>query len=124
GTDAIDESGGAERAGAYNPVRGARVIAYAKAFLDRSVPLTQGSYADVTALTIEGGRLRARLGEATFSGLADAAQLVGWQGDPAAPRAILLRRNGLHLEIQIDRSHRIGAGDAAGIKDVLLEAAL
>ncbi len=123
GTDVIDEADGASRAGGYNPVRGAKVIAYAKAFLDRSVPLAGASYADVTAFAVRDGQLVATTasGEAT---LATPAQFAGHGGDASAPGAILLKHNGLHIEIQIDRAHQIGGSDPAGIRDVLLEAAL
>jgi len=124
GTDAIAEAGGAERSGGYNPVRGERVVAHANAFLDKSVPLAQGSYADVTALSIRDGQLHATLASGSEIGLKDAAQCLGFNGQADAPSAILLRNNGLHVEIQVDRTHAIGSVNPSGIKDVLLEAAL
>jgi malate synthase len=127
GTDAIAETDGAEKSGpggrGYNPVRGAKVIAFARQVLDEAAPLASGSHKDASAYRVEDGRLVVTLGGAT-TGLADAAQFVGYQGDAGAPSAVLLRHHGLHLEIQIDRSTPIGAGDAAGISDVVLEAAL
>ena len=124
GTDAIAESGGAERSGGYNAVRGERVVAYANAFLDKAAPLAQGSYSDVTALSIRDGKLHAALASGSEIGLKNAAQCLGYNGDADAPAAIVLVNNGLHVEIQIDRSHPIGSENPSGIKDVLLEAAL
>lgn len=124
GTDAIAEADGAERSGGYNPVRGERVVAHANAFLDKAVPLAQGSYSEVTALSIKSGALHATLASGSEIGLRDAAQCLGFNGDAASPSAILLSNNGLHIEIQVDRSHPIGSENPSGIKDVLLEAAL
>jgi malate synthase len=123
GTDVIPEDDGAERAGGYNPVRGAKVIAFARDFLDRYFPLASGSHTDATAYRIVDGALTVSLGEGE-SALADPAQFRGYQGDAAAPSAVLLAHNGLHAEIQVDREHPIGRDDAAGVKDVVLEAAL
>jgi len=124
GTDAISEDGGAERAGGYNPVRGAKVIAFARQFLDQAAPLASGSHAQATAYRVEAGRLVVALQGGTTTGLADAAQFTGFQGEAAAPAGILLAHNGLHIDIRIDRSTPIGAGDTAGVADVVLEAAL
>jgi malate synthase len=124
GTDAIAESDGAGRGGPYNPVRGALVITRAKAFLDEAVPLANGRYADVAAFAVVDGGLVVTLQDGGRTALREPAQLAGYRGDAAAPGAILLRHHGLHLEIQIDRAHPIGGGDPAGIRDVLLEAAL
>ena len=124
GTDAIAEDHGAERAGAYNPVRGARVIARARAALDQAAPLATGSHADATGYTVVAGKLAVALKNGSSTGLADAAQLVGYQGEAGAPTAILLVHNGLHIDIRIDRSTTIGRFDAAGVADVVLEAAL
>ncbi|MEL4177488.1 malate synthase G [Roseateles sp. PN1] len=124
GTDAISEADGAEKAGRYNPVRGAKVIAYARQVLDQAAPLAQGSHKDATGYRIEGGQLQVSLAGAAVTGLADAAQFVGYQGEASAPHSVLLRHNGLHLDIQIDRSTAIGASDAAGVSDVVMEAAL
>ena len=123
GTDAIPETGGAEKGGGYNPVRGARVIAFARQVLDQAAPLAAGSHAQATAYRVEGGQLRVSLGAQT-TGLADAAQFVGYQGAAEAPNSVLLVHNGLHLDIRIDRSTPIGKSDAAGVADVTLEAAL
>ena len=124
GTDVIPEDGGAERAGGYNPVRGDRVIAWAREFLDQAVPLATGSHADATAYGIEDGRLQVSLADGGSVGLANPEQLRGYLGDAAQPSSILLRRNGLHIEIQVDRSHPVGQTDAAGVKDVVLESAV
>ena len=124
GTDVIPPHNGAERTAAYNPVRGARVIAYAREFLDNHCPLARGSHSEARAYAIVDHGLRVALPEGEDSPLADPAQLRGYCGEPAAPTSVLLRHNGLHVEIQIDRNHPIGAGDSAGVKDVVLEAAL
>ncbi|WP_433885516.1 malate synthase G [Pseudomonas vranovensis] len=124
GTDAISEAGGAEKGKGYNKVRGDKVIAFARAFLDESAPLAAGSHADSTAYRIEGGKLVVALKGGSNSGLRDDAQLIGYQGGASAPTAILLKHNGLHFEIQIDASTPVGQTDAAGVKDVLMEAAL
>ncbi|OLU34182.1 malate synthase G [Pseudomonas sp. PA15(2017)] len=124
GTDAISERGGAERGKGYNRVRGDRVIATARAFLDEGAPLATGSHAEVTGYRIEGSKLLVTLANGDISGLRDADQLVGFQGEAAAPIAILLKHNGLHFEIQIDAASPIGSTDAAGVKDVLMESAL
>ncbi|RWK57413.1 malate synthase G [Mesorhizobium sp.] len=123
GTDAIPETDGAEKGGRFNPVRGAKVIAWAKGFLDESVPLTTGKWAGVNGLSVANGMLR--LGEgAGASTLADPKQFAGYRGDADNPEAVLLTRNGLHIEIVIDRSNQIGKTDPAGIADVVLESAL
>ncbi|MNZ18606.1 Malate synthase G [compost metagenome] len=124
GTDAISEAGGAEKGKGYNKVRGDKVIAFARAFLDESAPLAAGSHVDSSAYRIEGGKLVVALKGGSNSGLRDDAQLIGYQGDASAPTAILLKHNGLHFEIQIDASTPVGQTDAAGVKDVLMEAAL
>ena len=124
GTDVIPEDGGAERGGAYNPVRGARVIAHARAFLDRHFPLAAGSHADASAYTVSGGELRVALGDGRSSGLAAPEQCRGYRGDAGAPEAVLLAHNGLHAELVIDRDGAIGRSDAAGVQDLVLEAAL
>jgi malate synthase len=124
GTDAISEADGAERSGAYNPVRGAQVIAFARRVLDQAAPLAGASHKDVAGYRIEGGRLVVDLIAGGSALLSDAAQFVGYQGNPAAPSAVLLVHNGLHLDLQIDRSTPIGQSDAAGVSDLVLEAAL
>jgi malate synthase len=123
GTDALPETDGATRGHGYNPVRGAHVVAKAREVLDGAVPLAQGSHAEAKAYSIVGGKLSvARDGGAT--GLADPAQLAGWTGAADAPSAVLLRHNGLHLELHIDRSHLVGKDDPAGLADVVMEAAV
>jgi malate synthase len=124
GTDAIPETDGAEKGGRYNPVRGAKVIAFARGVLDQAAPLAQGSHRDVTAYAVDGGALVATLQGGARTGLAEPAQFVGYQGEAAAPSSVLLVHHGIHLDIQIDRSTPIGKTDAAGIADVVLEAAL
>ena len=124
GTDVISEADGAERAGGYNPVRGAKVIAYARAVLDQAAPLQAGSHADATGYSVHAGKLSVTLKDGHHTGLADATQFVGYQGEATAPSSVLLVHNGLHLDIQIDRSTAIGSADAAGIADLVIEAAL
>lgn len=124
GTDAISEEGGAEKGRGYNKVRGDRVIAFARAFLDEAAPLAAGSHVDSTSYKIVDGVLIVGLKGGSNTGLRDDAQLIGFQGDASAPTAILLKHHGLHFEIQIDASSPVGQTDAAGVKDVLMEAAL
>ncbi len=113
GTDAI---AGAASGPGYDPARGAEVIGWAKAFLDRAVPLAQGSHADVSGYAVTDGTLR--------PALADPAAFIGYRGEASAPSAVLLRHNGLHIELVLDRAHPIGKGDPAGLADVVLESAL
>ena len=120
GTDAMGE---APQPGGYDPVRGAKVIAWARHFLNQAAPLAGGSHADVTAYRVEGGQLLAQTAGGALH-LADPALLAGYRGDAAAPSAILLRHNRLHIEIVIDRNHAIGKTDAAGVADLLIEAAI
>ncbi len=122
GTDAIPATPGDTGQG-YNPERGRAVIARARAFLDAAAPLAQGSHAEATGYTVENGQLRIALPSGA-AGLKNPAQFAGYQGDARSPSAVLLKHNGLHFEIQIDRAHAIGATDAAGVKDVLMEAAV
>ena len=124
GTDVIPEEGGAERAGGYNPVRGERVIAWAKHFLNTHCPLSTGDHSQATAYTVVNGALQVVLSGGQISSLATPAQFRGYQGEGNAPTSILLRHNGLHIEILIDPLSPIGASDPAGVKDVVLEAAL
>jgi len=123
GTDALGEEHGLEPGSPYDPRRGARVIARARAFLDQAAPLAQGSHAEATAYRVVDGRLQVGLGQ-TRTGLKHPERFAGYQGALDNPSAILLRNHGLHVEIQIDRTHPIGKTDGAGVKDVLLEAAL
>ena len=124
GTDAIPETDGAERAGAYNPVRGAKVIAFARQVLDQAAPLAGASHRDATGYRVENGRLVVSLSGGATTGLAEPGQFAGYQGDAAAPSSVLLAHHGLHLDLQIDRSTAIGKTDAAGIADVVMESAL
>ncbi len=125
GTDAIsDENGASAAAGGYNPVRGEKVIGYARGFLDGAVPLEGAAHKDVQAYKIKEGKLEADLKDGSKTVLKDSGKLVGYNGSPDEPEAILFKNNGLHFEIQIDRSHPIGKDDAAGVKDILMEAAL
>ena len=124
GTDAISEADGAEKGKGYNPVRGAKVIAYARNVLDQAAPLVGASHKDATGYAVDGGKLVVGLAGGKTTGLVDAAQFVGYQGSAAAPSSVLLQHHGLHLDIQIDRNTAIGKTDAAGISDVVLESAL
>jgi len=124
GTDVISQDGGAERAGAYNPVRGDKVIAYARDFLNRHCPLSTGSHREAKAYTVVNGALQVVLTDGQISSLAQPDQFQGYTGETNSPTSILLRHNGLHIEIQIDPASPIGATDLAGVKDVVLEAAL
>ncbi len=124
GTDAIAETGGAEKGNGYNPVRGAKVIAFARNLLDQAAPLAGASHTDATGYSVTGGKLVISLAGGKTTGLADPAQFVGYQGEAASPSAVLLKHNGLHIDIRIDRGTEIGRADAAGIADVVLEAAL
>ena len=124
GTDVIPTDGGAGRDGPYNPVRGDRVIAYARELLDRHAPLTVGSHSDVVAYRVAAGALAVELADAAATGLAPGAHLAGYTGDPNDPDSVLLRRNGLGIEIILDRNHPVGAIDRAGVADIHLEAAL
>ncbi|ESY93252.1 MULTISPECIES: malate synthase G [unclassified Mesorhizobium] len=123
GTDAIPETDGAEKRKGFNPARGAKVIAWAKDFLDQSVPLTSAKWAGVNGLSVANGALKLSAGAGSTT-LADPRQFVGYRGDAANPQAVLLVKNGLHVEIVIDRDNQIGRTDPAGIADVILESAL
>ncbi|RJS61993.1 malate synthase G [Bacillus sp. PK3_68] len=124
GTDAIPETDGAEKTGGYNPIRGERVIAFARDFLDQAVPLEKGSHKESVKYAIEGGELIVTLESGGQTRLKHKEQLQGFCGEAGAPSAVLLKNNGIHLEIQIDKNDPIGRTDAAGVKDVLMEAAL
>jgi malate synthase len=142
GTDAISEADGATRGNSYNPVRGKKVFQWTKRFLDEIAPLASGSHAQVRGYAVQEGQLAVSLesveatwlgsvvhliglgGSGKLVGLANPSQFVGYRGNPSEPRAILLKHNGLHVEIQIDDRHYIGKADIAGVADVLLEAAI
>ncbi|WLD94445.1 malate synthase G [Alkalihalobacillus sp. AL-G] len=124
GTDVISEEDGADKKGSYNPVRGAKVISFAKDFLDQTAPLAKGTHKGVTAYSIVGGQLSASLSNGATTGLKDESQFAGYQGYTDEPEAVLLKNNGIHLEIQIDRDHPIGQSDRAGVKDILMESAM
>jgi malate synthase len=124
GTDLISEEGGATKAGDYNPIRGAKVVAYAHQFLDESAPLAKALYRDVVAYSVVDKKLSVKLKDGSTTGLVDEKQFVGYKGDAATPSSILLRNNGIHIDIEIDKAKTIGAADPAGVNDVVLEAAL
>ena len=128
GTDVLPESDGATKAGpngeSYNPVRGAKVIEYARHVLDRCAPLKKGSHLDSTAYRVVDGALAVTLRNGQTVGLKTPAQFVGHQGQAGAPSAVLLSHHGLHLDLRIDAAHPIGKGDAAGVADLVIEAAL
>jgi malate synthase len=142
GTDAISETDGATRGGSYNPARGNKVFQWSKRFLDEIAPLANGSHAQVRGYAVQEGRLAVSFesmeatwlesfvqliglgGSGKLVGLVNPSQFVGYRGNPSEPRAILLKHNGLHVEIQIDNRHYIGKADIAGVADVLLEAAI
>ena len=124
GTDAISEEDGAERSGGYNPARGAKVIEFARNFLNETTPLANGCHKDATSYSIKDGKLAVTLAGGSETGLQDEAQLVGYNGEQSAPDAILLVQNGMHFEIKIDRNSQIGSTDAAGVSDLIMESAL
>ena len=119
GTDAIAEADGAERGAAYNPVRGAKVIARGRALLDLAAPLANGSHADALAYKVENGALTVETGGGATV-LKQPEKFVGYRGNPASPSAILLKNNGLHLEIVIDPASAIGKTDKAGVADIII----
>ncbi|SFU93297.1 malate synthase G [Halomonas korlensis] len=124
GTDAISEEDGAEKGSSFNPKRGEKVIGYARGVLDRAAPLATGSHHDAVKYVLRDGHLVVSLEGGRETGLKDPGKLVGFNGAAESPEAILLVNHGLHLEIQIDPSHPIGKTDPAGVKDVIVEAAL
>ncbi|SHS01695.1 malate synthase [Mycobacteroides abscessus subsp. abscessus] len=124
GTDVISEEGAASKTGAYNPIRGEKVISFAKQFLDQTAPLQEGSHSDVTNYHFQEGQLIMTLINGIKTQLKNQEQFVGYQGGTENPSAILLKNNDLHFEIQMDRQSSIGASDAAGVKDIVMESAL
>ncbi|HEY0146363.1 MAG TPA: malate synthase G, partial [Methylovirgula sp.] len=124
GTDAISSADGGERGKGYNKIRGARVVTWGKEFLDASVPFVGASYLDVAGLRVGNGKLIATLADGSETGLKNPAQLRAYRGQADAPTAVLLRNNGLHIELVVDRASRIGGDDPAGVADILIEAAL
>ena len=124
GFDVIDEADGAEKGKGYNPKRGAKVIAFARNFLNETFPLASGSHVDSTLYAVENGQLVVTLKNGDKVGLAKPEQFVGYTGDAAAPTGVLLKNNGLHVEIQVDASHQVGKDDLAHVKDLLVEAAV
>ena len=124
GTDVISEEGGADKGGAYNPIRGDKVIDFSKNFLNEMAPLTNGMYQDITAFQINDGSLEITLSNQSKVSLSDTNQFLGYLGDAENPSGILLKNNNLHAEIQIDNKDSIGKDDPAGIKDILLESAV
>ena len=124
GTDAIPETNGAEKGKGYNPVRGAKVIAYARNVLEQAAPLATGAHKDATGYSVANGQLTVTLKDGSVTGLQNPALFVGYQGAAETPSSVLLRHNGIHIDIRIDRSTVIGKEDAAGISDLVVEAAL
>jgi malate synthase len=124
GTDVLPETDGADKGRGYNPVRGAKVIAYARQVLDQAAPLATGSHAEASGYAVVDAQLAVTLTDGTVTGLRDHSAFAGYQGATSAPTSVLLVHNGLHLDIQIDRSTTIGKSDAAGVSDVIVEAAL
>ena len=124
GTDMISEDDGADRGGAYNPVRGDKVINFSKNFLNDYLPLTEGRYQDVVSFQISNGDLEISLSDQSKTSLKNDSAFVGFKGDESNPESILLKNNDLHVEIKIDRNDSVGSTDPAGIKDVFLESAV
>jgi malate synthase len=124
GTNAIPETDGADRTSGYNPVRGGKVIAWAREFLDVAAPLVSGSHVESASYLVDGDALSVQLGDGTLVRLAQPEKFVGYRGDKCAPTSVLLRNHGLHIAIQIDRTSEIGASDPAGVSDIVLESAV
>ncbi|MGE8522363.1 MAG: malate synthase G, partial [Acinetobacter pseudolwoffii] len=124
GFDVISEEDGAEKGKGYNPKRGEKVVAFAKNFLDETFPLAQGSHADATQYAVDRNALVVKLKDGSTTTVADSAKFVGFNGEASAPTEIVFKNNGLHVIVQIDATSPIGQTDAAGVKDVVLEAAV
>ena len=124
GTDMISEEGGAERGGAYNPVRGDKVIEFSKSLLNETIPLSQGTYQEVTSFQVNDGNLEVTLSDQSKVGIKDQNKFIGFRGESDNPSGILFKNNKLHIEIQVDREDSVGKDDAAGIKDILIESAV
>lgn len=124
GTDVIDETGGAERGGPYNPVRGDKVVAWGRDFLDRHFPLDGSSHKSATKYSVNNGALEVSIGDGQSVGIAQPGQFIGFTGSPEAPGSVLLQKNGLTCEILIDADHNIGKTDPANVADLLLESAV
>ncbi|MBV1932657.1 MAG: hypothetical protein KUG71_13180 [Porticoccaceae bacterium] len=124
GNDVIPETDGADKGPGYNSVRGAKVIAYGRQFLDQNLPLNSGSHADATGYQVKDGQLIVTDSSAKQSKLRNGEQFVGYLGESDNPSSVLLKNNGLHVEIQFDSSHNVGKDDLAGIKDIVLESAI
>ena len=124
GTDMISEEGGAERGGAYNPIRGDKVIEFSKSLLNETIPLSQGTYQEVTSFQVNDGNLEVILSDQSKVGIKDQNKFIGFRGESDNPSGILFKNNKLHIEIQVDREDSVGKDDAAGIKDILIESAV
>ncbi|WP_342807248.1 malate synthase G [Alteromonas sp. M12] len=124
GTDVISEENGAHKSGPYNSVRGQKVIEHGRHWLDVAAPLEKGSHQNVTAYSIEQSTLICKLDNGEQTQLSDTDQYIGFIGEVGDPTSIILIHNGLHIELQFDRSHPVGAADPSGLKDIVLEAAL
>ena len=124
GTDMISEERGAERGGAYNPVRGDKVIEFSKSLLNETIPLSQGTYQEVTSFQVNDGNLEVILSDQSKVGIKDQNKFIGFRGESDNPSGILFKNNKLHIEIQVDREDSVGKDDAAGIKDILIESAV
>ena len=124
GSDILSDQDGATKVGPYNPIRGAKVVSYVRDFLDQAIPLAKGSHHEVVTYTVDGNKLVVKLKDGTTTGLKDEKQLVGYQGQTSNPSSLLLRNNGIHIDIQIDKTKTIGSNDVAGVNDIVMEAAL
>lgn len=124
GTDVISEENGAEQTADYNPVRGQRVIEFGRTFLDNTIPLRSGTHRDAVQYSITDGELAVTLHDGSVTNLKEKEKLTGYQGDINNPSSFLIKNNGIHFDVQIDHTNAIGKTDAAGVKDIVMEAAL